>query len=85
MTNRKIPEKHKVVFMVTYNPPIAVKISEFLSKMDLGLEGIQYPICEKWSWTTKTKIDKKYIKTTKTAIKKAIESFGGKLIGCNNI
>ena len=69
-----------VLFLVTYNSPFIAQISNFLSQFDLGINQIDYPVTEKWSWNTKTKIDKQYIKMMKQGIKKALEKQGANLI-----
>jgi len=75
MTKKK---ETKVVYSVDYIPnEMGVKMSDLLSKMGLGIEGIF--ISEEFIITTKTKVDKIYIQKVKDLIVKAIEKNGGKV------
>lgn len=43
-----------------------------MSKLDLGIDKIEYNECEKWSWTTTTKVDDVYIAKVKAKIIKQL-------------
>lgn len=71
---------NEVSFNVCYQPALIDKISKVMANCDLGIVEITAPIFEVWSWTTTSKIDKKYIAKMSEAIKKVIEERGDKFI-----
>lgn len=65
-------------FKINYAPSaMAVKISDFMSQCDLGIEYIC--IEDIFTIETKSKVTKKYIEKTKDILIKSIEEVGGKV------
>lgn len=76
---------NQVSFKITYETKKVVDMGRFLSKFDLGLDGISAPVTEIWSWTTKTRTDNKYISKMKKVIKEICEINGCKLISVEKV
>ena len=75
----------EVVFRVVYQPELINKISDFMSKMDLGISGVEMPVCEDWRWETTTKVDAKYIKKMNGVIRKGLVATGNTVIMITNV
>jgi len=75
----------EVVFRVVYQPELINKISDFMSKCDLGISEVQMPVCEDWRWETTTKVNSKYIILMTSVIKKALKKTGNKVISVTNV
>jgi len=75
----------EVVFSVVYQPELINKISDFMSRCDLGISEVQMPVCEDWRWETTTKVDSKYIILMTSVIKRALKETGNKIISVTNI
>lgn len=70
---------NKIIYEIFYIPNLmAVKVSDFMSKVDLGIDAVG--ITEEFIITTKTKPTKKYLSGLEKILEKAIESVGGKVI-----
>lgn len=64
----------QISFIVTVQNRPYDKIGNIMSKMDLGISGISAPEKIEVSFTTKSKVDRKYMTKMKKAVKHAIES-----------
>jgi hypothetical protein len=75
---------YKLIFRIEYIPTaIGVKVSEAMSKCDLGIERIS--VFDKLELKTKTKPTKKYLKGLTEKIKEGYERDGGKVFDINLI
>jgi len=77
---KKQPVKTKVIFEITFNPKRANEIGKLMAAMDLGISGILYPISESISFTTTTKVTKKYLKSIEETLRKAYEESGNTVL-----
>jgi hypothetical protein len=68
--------KTKVTFKVIFTPSLATKIFTMMSWFDLGITGGEYPTCYHYSGVTTEKVDEKYIKKMKSAIRKGLKKGG---------
>jgi hypothetical protein len=68
--------KKKVEFIVKYNPKLVNKIGNLMSKLDLGVVGIEMPHYTKIGWNTTTKVNKKYYKLMEKQIRTFYEEQG---------
>jgi hypothetical protein len=75
------PIKTRVIFDITINPKRANDIGNLMAKMDLGISGILYPISQRISFTTTTKVTKKYLKGVEETLRKAYEEDGNTVLG----
>lgn len=67
--------KTRISYTVSYTPAgLARKISDLMSRCDLGVQGIGFT--EECSWTTTTTVDAAYIKKMTKAVKEGFESTG---------
>lgn len=70
---------YKLIYEISYIPnEMSVKVSDFMSKLDLGLEAIG--VTEEFVITTKTKPTKKYLSGLEKILDESIKSLGGKVI-----
>jgi len=76
MPEVKPKPKVKVTYQVIYTPELATKVFDLMSGMDLGISGGEFPVAEKWSWTTTTKVDAAYRAKMRRVIKKALKAGG---------
>lgn len=74
---KKQPVKTKVIFEITFNPKRANDIGRLMAAMDLG---ISYPLSESISFTTTTKVTKKYLKGVEETIRNAYEKTGNTVL-----
>ena len=65
---------------VEYINELALKVSDFMSKMDLGLEGVHGATREAMRWKTTSKVDGAYKKDIKEGLENKIKKSGGKVI-----
>jgi len=77
---KKQPVKTKVIFEITFNPKRANDIGRLMAAMDLGISGISYPLSESISFTTTTKVTKKYLKGVEETIRNAYEKTGNTVL-----
>jgi hypothetical protein len=73
-------KKNEVSFTVVYNPSIIEKTGELMSKMDLGITGIEQLQSEIWSWTTTTEVDRAYLKKMKNIINSFLVKEGHRVV-----
>ena len=76
MPEVKPKPKSRVRYEVCYTPELATKSFDFMSKLDLGIVGGKFPVCEIWSWTTTTKVDQAYRQKMRRVIRKALLASG---------
>lgn len=81
MTNKRTKG---VKFEVVYKTFNLISLEYVVVNFDLGISGLS-PLTEIWTWTTSTKIDKKYILEAILTIEKAIKSIGGRVIKIKHI
>ena len=74
----------RVKFEVVYKTFNLISLEYVVANFDLGISGLS-PLTETWTWTTSTKIDKKYILEAILTIEKAIKSIGGRVIKIEHI
>jgi hypothetical protein len=84
--NKQIGKKQtRLEFEVVYNPKIAVEMSDVMAKFDIGVDEVQIPITEVYSWFTTSKVDEQYIQKAKKAVEESLDSVGRKLISFKRI
>jgi len=67
----------EITYAVSYTPKKAIGVVDLMKHMDLGVDDVVTTDC--MSWTTTTKIDKKYIKKMKKAVEDAFSSVGNRV------
>lgn len=77
--------KTKVCFEVVWEPKIIGKISDIMSRCDLGISKVEYPKKEIWSWETGSKVNLTYIAKMKKAVKGALEKTDRTLISIKKL
>jgi hypothetical protein len=78
-------EKQEVKFEVIWQSKLLDKVSDFMAGCDLGINHIECPQTEIYSWKTSEKIDLKYIAKMKKAIKLGLEHFDRRPISIRKI
>lgn len=68
--------KVKVSYSITYTPKLATQVFEFMSGMDLGVIGGEFPVTEVFSWTTTSKIDQAYRQKMRRALVAGLKANG---------
>lgn len=76
---------NKIAYEVTYNPSLIEKTGNLMSRMDLGITGVEYPQAVVMKWTTTTMIDKAYKDKIKKGLKEVIEADGSRLISIKEV
>ncbi len=76
---------YKIAYEVVFNPRGAEQIGELMSRMDLGITGIEAPQCIVMRWTTTTKINKKYKDKVKKGIIELMERDGNRIVSLREI
>lgn len=67
-------------FEIEVNPSLMEEIGNIMSKLDLGISGIQKPKFYTCEWDTTTKVDKAYISKMRKRVKEAFELDGSKVL-----
>lgn len=78
-------KKVEVKFKVVYNPGLIIRVGEFMSKCDLGIDGVEMPVALSISWKTTSKVDTAYLAKMRQAIKMSIEDDGSKVISIKKV
>jgi hypothetical protein len=71
---------YKLKAEISVNSAIAEEMGNFMSRMDLGITGIEAPMTEIVSWTTTTKPTDEYKKNIEKVIERGFEKDGARLI-----
>lgn len=72
--------KTKLYFDIIYNPKGIIDIGNLMSQLDLGISGLLQPKAERISFTTTTKVDRKYIKNISDTIREAYTTTGNNVL-----
>ena len=72
----KAKARKKVRYEVTFTPALLTKTFDFMSKMDLGITGGEYPHTLIYSWNTTSKTDPAYYRKMNGAIRAGLKAQG---------
>lgn len=75
----------EVEIKIVYNPEIVEKVSEIMSKCDLGISGVVYPHVEVLSFTTTSEVTDEYLTRMEEGITKIYAESGRRLISFERI
>ena len=75
----------EVKFEVVWQAKLLDKISDVMSRMDLGIDHIEWPQTSIYSWKTSKKIDKEYVLKSKEAIKLGLEATERRMISIKTV
>ena len=85
MLQRSKKDVTEVEYKVTYTTGLINKVSDIMSKLDLGIARIDAPKTSIISFNTTTKVDSKYLANIKKRIIEALEADGDTLISIKRI